>query len=380
MSKCADDKYRILTVGNQFKMCGNPFRIDTYRGCNFGCKYCFANSRNGKFGVINKLDKSLDTKWLEKQFEKAFVEEKEYKDVTIEFLKHRTPLHMGGLSDPFQDREWEEKVTYDTIKICNKYNYPIMFSTKVGNLPNEYWDILDNKIHAFQISLFTDDDKVCRKYETRTPLPSERIRFIKELHERGFWVGLRIQPLINIEDALSLIETVKPYINYITVEHLKVAADNMIVRELFKEELNNLPFFKASGRNYELAYKFKKANIEKIKEVANGIPVGCGDNDLHHLTDSRCCCGIDTINENFENYLKYNQTYFLTGDYNKKDLWTPKNNIKKCLNGDAVKKDMYLLEEYVDEYIDKFPKRMKAEKRRGDKAYQIYLDKQQNKL
>ena len=40
MAKCSEDKYRILTVGNQFKMCGNPFRIDTYRGCSFGCRYC----------------------------------------------------------------------------------------------------------------------------------------------------------------------------------------------------------------------------------------------------------------------------------------------------------------------------------------------------
>ena len=56
MAKCSEDKYRILTVGNQFKMCGNPFRIDTYRGCSFGCRYCFANSRNGKFGIINKLN------------------------------------------------------------------------------------------------------------------------------------------------------------------------------------------------------------------------------------------------------------------------------------------------------------------------------------
>ena len=48
------DKYRILTAGNQFKFCGNPFRIDTYRNCDFGCKYCFANARQGKFGETNK--------------------------------------------------------------------------------------------------------------------------------------------------------------------------------------------------------------------------------------------------------------------------------------------------------------------------------------
>ena len=34
------DKYRILSASNAFKMCGNSFRLDTYRNCDFGCKYC----------------------------------------------------------------------------------------------------------------------------------------------------------------------------------------------------------------------------------------------------------------------------------------------------------------------------------------------------
>ena len=101
----AGDKYRILTAGNQFKMCGNSFRLDTYRNCDFGCKYCFANARQGKFGETNKQLKSLDTMWLRKQFEKAFDEDKEYKDITIELLKHRVPIHMVGLASMFQTRE-----------------------------------------------------------------------------------------------------------------------------------------------------------------------------------------------------------------------------------------------------------------------------------
>ena len=36
---------------SQFPMCGNAFRCDTYKGCSFGCEYCFANNRgsNHKF-------------------------------------------------------------------------------------------------------------------------------------------------------------------------------------------------------------------------------------------------------------------------------------------------------------------------------------------
>ena len=38
-----------IALTQQFRFCGNPFRVDLYKGCDFGCKYCFANSRNGGF-------------------------------------------------------------------------------------------------------------------------------------------------------------------------------------------------------------------------------------------------------------------------------------------------------------------------------------------
>ena len=32
-----------LLPTSQFVMCGNCFRADMYKGCAFGCDYCFAN-------------------------------------------------------------------------------------------------------------------------------------------------------------------------------------------------------------------------------------------------------------------------------------------------------------------------------------------------
>lgn len=43
-----------LNVSSKFAICGLPIRVDTYKNCSFGCKYCFSNSR-----VICEFEKSL---------------------------------------------------------------------------------------------------------------------------------------------------------------------------------------------------------------------------------------------------------------------------------------------------------------------------------
>lgn len=341
------DKFFSLT--NQFKYCGNAFRIDTYEGCDYGCKYCFANNRGGAYGKQKKMS-VIDYKYMKNFFDKAFEQTRKYKDITIELLQHKVPLHLGGMADPFQKREWEYRLTYKLLELSNKYRYPMMISTKTASLPKEYWDILDPQIHAFQISLMGVSEDFIRKYEVSTPSAKERIDFIKELHNRGFWVGLRIQPLIYIDEAINLIKKLDGYLNYITIEHLKIPTDNNVVKEILKDIKEQMPFYKPKkSRNYEMTTEFKLQNINKIKDITK-TPVGCADNDLHRYSDSRCCCGVDTINNNFDNWLKYNTTYFETGDYNKDEIWTPKCSCKKCMHGDYQVKDMYLLTEYVDKY------------------------------
>ena len=341
---------KFFSITNQFKYCGNSFRIDTYEGCDFGCKYCFANNRKGAYGK-SKKSCAIEYDYMKRFFDKAFESERQYKDITVEVLQHKVPLHLGGMSDPFQKREFKDKMTYELLKLSNKYTYPIMISTKCSYLPKEYWDILDPKIHAFQISLMGYDEDFIRKYETNTPTAKERIEFIKELHNKGFWVGLRIQPLIHLDQALKLVSEVNDYVNYITVEHLKIPTDNNEVKEVLSDIKAMYPFYKPKkSRSYEMTTEFKLNNINKIKEISKA-PVGCGDNDLHKYSQSRCCCGIDTINSNFDNWIKYNTTYFETGEYNKEDIWIPQNSCKKCMHGDYQVKDMYKLNEYVEKYI-----------------------------
>lgn len=82
--------------------------------------------------------------------------------------------------------------------------------------------------------------------------------------------------------------------------------------------------------------------------------IGCGDNDLHHLSQSRCCCGIDLAGEAFSNYLKYNLTYMVTGECEPSELWCPKCNCRDIFNSQVHKGQKELdYKDMVNEYLNK---------------------------
>lgn len=246
------------------------------------------------------------------------------------------------------------KLNYKMIELSNKYNYPLIFSTKTAHLPDEYYEVLNPKLHAFQVSIMGYDDNFIKKYETHTPSATERIDFVKLLRLKGFWVSVRLQPMVDLEQALKVCKAVDGYANYITIEHLKIPTDNKTVRSLF-EPIDKEKYYRPSSlRNYELQKNIKIENIEIIKNTVKKSIIGVGDNDLHYLSQSRCCCGVDTIGGEFDNYLKYNLTYFSTAnkniDFN--SIYTPTSNVSSTLNPDTRLVGVKDFKTYVDYYCN----------------------------
>ena len=345
-----------VMMTKQFRFCPNPFRVDLYKGCDFGCLYCFSNSNQsaGHDGfAVAKI------KTIENLFKKAFEStEESSKNINVELLRHRVPLHCGGMSDPFQTREWHLHLTKQLIELSNKYEYPISFSTKTAHLPEEYFQLLNPKLHAFQVSIIGWDEEYIKKYETNTPTAQERLAFVKKLRDKGFWCSIRIQPCIDIEQAKKLVIAAGNIPSYITVEHLKIPNDNAEVKALFREEYQGSKFYKSINnmRNIEMYPTVKMENIRILKEIANsnGVLIGVGDNDLHHLSQSRCCCGIDLAGEAFQNYLKYNLTYMITGESEPSELWCPQCNCREIFYSQEHKGEKEIdYKQMVNEYLTK---------------------------
>ena len=377
MSNALQDNYQNpIGLTSQFRFCGNAFRLDFYRFCTFGCSYCFARTLN------NDGFKSSYAKFeiIEKLFQRAFETTEETNNLTIELLRHKVPLHIGGMSDPFQPIEFQYKLNYKLIELSNKYNYPLIFSTKQCYLPEEYWGILNPKLHAFQISLIGLSEDYVRKYEHNSPSPQKRLEFLKELRRKGFWCSIRIQPIIDMKEVLALCKEIDGIASYITAEHLKINIENPKYKEIFKDILPQYTSRNAKTRDMELDIEQKRKNIEQIKSVLKTTKLGVGDNDLHYLSESRCCCGIDTINENFNNYLKYNLTYFTTEHLgntkaSEEDYWLPQGNISSVLNSTVKISNINTLKEYVEVYCSKHEDFMCEGCSMKDKFRGVFYDK-----
>ena len=111
-------------------------------------------------------------------------------------LEKGTILRLGGMTDCFQPLEAEKKLTYETIKILNKYGIGYLIVTKSHLVANdEYIEIMNKNLAHIQITVTTLDDELSVKYE-KASVPSKRIEAIKKLQEAGFDVSIRLSPCI----------------------------------------------------------------------------------------------------------------------------------------------------------------------------------------
>ncbi len=275
-----------LNVSSKFAICGLPIRVDTYKNCGFGCKYCFSNNR-----VICEFDKApqvANLKQLERKlkaiFEKGKVEKTNFLDTLI---ADGITWHCGGMSDPFQPIEKKHQITKQMIDICNKYGISILFSTKSDTVHGA--DIRPD-LHTFQLSVTNTKD--LKAIEPNVPSIESRYKFYKELKAAGFRVGIRIQPFIPNITTLEIVKMFNDADNF-TLEGIKLVPQNAEHKQYLLEALNldksNFTQMGLLNLKPELRLKMYEPFIKYFNE--NNIPFSIADNDLHYIGTNSCCCG-----------------------------------------------------------------------------------------
>ncbi|GAF88122.1 unnamed protein product, partial [marine sediment metagenome] len=79
-----------IQLTSQFRFCGNAFRIDTYRGCSFGCKYCFANNRMGR-GFDGQVNYQIGRHEVIERLFRKINDGEHHQDINVELLRKKVP-------------------------------------------------------------------------------------------------------------------------------------------------------------------------------------------------------------------------------------------------------------------------------------------------
>lgn len=235
--------------------CKYTKRLDTYGcGCQHDCNYCYAKSLLNFRGLWNANDPSVaNIKKIENKIKK---------------LNKGDIIKLGGMTDCFMPSEKNIKITYETIKLLNKYKIGYLIVTKSDLVADdEYIKIYDKNLCHIQITLTTENDDLYKKlnYE-KAPLPSKRIKAIEKLQKLGFDISIRLSPYI--PEFVNINEYKKIKCDKILIEFLKV---NHWVKKWF--DINYSKYtLKYGGYNHlELEEKIKLVEpFKKFKEHSVG--------------------------------------------------------------------------------------------------------------
>ena len=293
-----------------------------------------------------------DAQQIERVFDRAL--ERHGSGVIAEFLRHRTPVHIGGMSDPLQPAEQHHRVTASVLKTLIKHQYPMVLSTRSTLAARSpYIDLLkDLKSAVVQFSFSSTVDSVAACVEPHAERPSVLLRAMEALSNHGIVVTCRWQPYIPgiSESPCEFVPRISATgCRHVAFEHLKLPFErsNPLWQEFkagterdFVEEYQEAGAHR-DGRELVLpaARKLQTALLARSCSHRHGMTFGAADNEFQYLSDTGCCCsGVDQF-PGFENWFKHQIGYAVRQSYGKPlryevlaKEWTPVGSVDRYLN------------------------------------------------
>ncbi|HYB91916.1 MAG TPA: radical SAM protein [Candidatus Binataceae bacterium] len=185
-----------------------PFRwtINPYRGCEFGCVYCYARYTHEFLELRDPAD-----------FERRIFVKRMAAEVLGRTLS-RTPIGtdsiaIGTATDPYQPAEREYGLTRSMLEVFARLSGLNLSITTKSTLVVRDLDLL-TRINrrsrlAVNFSLITLDRRLQRIIEPRAPRPELRLRALAELSRAGITCKVLMMPVIPaLTDDPSAIESV----------------------------------------------------------------------------------------------------------------------------------------------------------------------------
>ena len=165
--------------------------INPYRGCEFGCKYCYARYTHEWMGMEASSD-----------FEEKIYSKEHAAEILRRELSKRTKgaIAIGTATDPYQPAEKQFQTTRSILQTIAEFRGLDVSITTKSDLITRDTDLLcaikeRNNVHV-NMTVTTLDTELARCLEVGAPRPDLRIAAAGQLVAAGIQIGVFAMPVV----------------------------------------------------------------------------------------------------------------------------------------------------------------------------------------
>jgi DNA repair photolyase len=168
-----------------------PFAWDLniYRGCEHGCKYCYAMYSHDYLG---------SEEYFRDIYVKTDIADKLERQLASSSWK-REIVNIGGVTDSYQPAEEAYKLMPDILKLMIKYQTPCIISTKSDLVIRDY-DLIDELSRITYVNIAATitcmDENIRTKIEPGGVPSLRRFEMLKVFAKTNASTGLHFMPII----------------------------------------------------------------------------------------------------------------------------------------------------------------------------------------
>jgi DNA repair photolyase len=198
----------VRSILNRCSSSRMPFTwtINPYRGCEFGCRYCYARYTH-EFMGLNRWEDFEEKIYVKRDAARILARE-----LTPERLAGQS-IALGTATDPYQPAERRYRVTRSLLQVMALARDLRLSITTKSDLVTRDIDLL-RQIAArssvqVNLTVTTLDRRLARILEFRAPTPELRLKALRTLRQAGMAAGVNIAPIMpDITDSLGNLQAV----------------------------------------------------------------------------------------------------------------------------------------------------------------------------
>jgi DNA repair photolyase len=169
------------------------FTINPYRGCEFGCTYCYARYTHEFLELP-----------AEQAFERQIYVKKDAAQALARELATRRrplgPIAIGTATDPYQPAERRLGITRSILEVLARHPGLEVSITTKSDLVVRDLDLLQeiaktSSIHV-NVTVTTLDGALARSLEPRAPVPEQRLQAVARLSQARIRAGVFCMPIL----------------------------------------------------------------------------------------------------------------------------------------------------------------------------------------